>query len=243
MKVLVVGTSCNWFQRLNTSFIIDDNILFDVPIGNYKTIIKNVDLFKIDWIFISHLHSDHFVDINKIATNIIRYPNKREGLRKLRVYAPKGTAKHIIKFNKITGCGKDEKSLKTLKNSVEFINLKDGMEFEESGYKIKVYKMLHGNNETFGLTFTDKKGVTVGFSADTCDCENLRKILSVSNYAFVDMSSDVPYKTHLCTDEFVRLDKMFPNCKMFPVHTSDKSQEFAEKNNLNFLHDGQILEF
>ena len=41
MKVLAVGTGCTWFERNNTSFIIDDKILFDTPSGSYKDIIKS----------------------------------------------------------------------------------------------------------------------------------------------------------------------------------------------------------
>jgi hypothetical protein len=42
MKVFAVGTSCTWFKRNNTSFIIDDKILFDTPAGSYKDIIKQI---------------------------------------------------------------------------------------------------------------------------------------------------------------------------------------------------------
>lgn len=243
MKIKLVGTSCNWFSRLNTSFIIDDKILFDVPIGNYKTIIQNVDIFKLDWVFISHLHSDHFVDFNKIASQYVRAMLKNEPLPRLRVYAPKEMAKRIIQLQKIIGGGKEECSLKYLKKAIEFIDLKDQMEFEEGGYKMKVYKVVHGNLDTFGLTMTNKNGVTVGFSSDTIDCENLHKILENSNYAFVDMSSEKPWRTHLCYDEFVKLSKVYPSCKMFPVHTSDMAQELAEKNGLNFVKDGQVFNF
>ena len=37
MKVNVMGTSCIWFTRNNTSFVIDEEMFLDVPEGSYKT--------------------------------------------------------------------------------------------------------------------------------------------------------------------------------------------------------------
>ena len=71
MKVTVVGTSCTWFKRNNTSFIIDDDIVFDTPDGAYKDIINYIDIFKIRCIIITHFHTDHFTDLH-----IFDYMNK-----------------------------------------------------------------------------------------------------------------------------------------------------------------------
>ena len=42
--------------------------------------------------------------------------------------------------------------------------------------------------------------------------------------------------------EFIELTKKYKNCKMFPVHTTDQTQEFAEENGLNALHDEDLIE-
>ena len=68
MKVFAVGTSCTWFKRNNTSFILDDKILLDTPSGSYKDIIRKIDIFKLDGIVISHFHADHFGDFSIFAT-------------------------------------------------------------------------------------------------------------------------------------------------------------------------------
>ena len=62
MKVNVMGTSCTWFTRNNTSFVIDDEMFLDVPEGAYKNLIQVADLEKLKCIFIS-------------ATNLQRLPN------------------------------------------------------------------------------------------------------------------------------------------------------------------------
>lgn len=239
MKVEVVGTGCTWFTRNNTSYIIDDNILFDVSEGNYKTIIKSVDIFKLKFIIISHLHMDHASDLHIITTRYIRDKNNRT--EKLRIYAPKKLAETIVAYNKLFNCAEDEADVELLKSKIDFIDIYDGMEFEEGEYKIKVLKMDHGNVESYGFMFTDKSGRVIGFSGDTKLCENLEFMLSKSKYAFVDMAAYRCENSHLSNLEFVKLSKKYNSCKMFPVHTCDACQEFAIKNKLNYLEDGQIL--
>ena len=241
MKINVVGTSCSWYKRNNTSFILDDKMLLDVSSGNYKPIIRNIDIFDLNAIFISHLHADHVGDLHIITTRFIRESKKRGRTTKLRVYGQKGLPEQIVELKKIIYGAPDELDLELLKDSIDFIEVKDGMEFEESGYKVKVYKMSHGNMLCFGYSFTDKEGKTISFSADTCRCESLETMLSTSGYAFVDMAGITENPHHLHYEGFAELEKQYPTCKMFPVHTSDPSQEYAEKNNMNFLHDGQIL--
>ena len=79
------------------------------------------------------------------------------------------------------------------------------------------------------------------FSADTKMCDNLIKIIERSNYGFIEMASSTPSKTHISIDEFIELSKKYPSTKMYPVHTNDHTQEYAENNGLNALYDGQVL--
>ena len=68
-------------------------------------------------------------------------------------------------------------------------------------------------------------------------------MLKKSNFAFVEMSAVNKHRTHISINEFVELTKQYPTVKIFPVHTNDECQKYAIKNNLNYLTDGQILEF
>ena len=241
MKVYLVGTSCTWFKRNNTSFILDDKILFDMPDGSYKEVIRKMDIFDVKSVYISHFHSDHFTDLQIIATRFMR-ESERNGVEdKLNVYGPKGLLDHLVDFNKTVFAGCDECNKESLTKRINFIEVGDGDEFEDLGYKVKVYEMDHGKVYCQGYTFTDEKGVTYGFTADTKACDNLDKMLESSNFAFVDMAAVAPHHSHLDAPTFVELTKKYKNCKMYPVHTSDSAQEFAEKNGLNAVYDKQEL--
>ena len=135
MKVFAVGTSCTWFERNNTSFILDDKILLDTPSGSYKDIVRKVDIFKLDGIVISHFHADHFGDFPVFATRFMRESEKRGRTEKLKVYGPKGIFEKLLSLNILLGGGEDECDEKQLKRNIDFIEVFDGDEFELSGYK------------------------------------------------------------------------------------------------------------
>jgi len=192
-------------------------------------------------VLISHMHTDHALNLHAITTRHIREKHGR--VEPLRVYAPKGSFDILLDMNKLFYGTEDEITKERYRGFVEFIELEDGMSFVEGEYTITAYKMEHGKPETFGFVFKDKKGVVVGFSADTKVCVNLHKILEQSNYAFVEMSATKELPTHISTKEFVELVKKYDKVKMYPVHTSDSAQEFAVQNGLNYLEDGSVLEF
>lgn len=240
MKVRVLGTSCTWYERENTCYLIDDKIMLDFSSGAYKVMIKYVTPFDIDAVLITHQHLDHIGDLRVLLAKTVWFSEKRKS--KLKVFSPKGTLQKTIALNKLFYASHEEQSSKLMKKVVDFVDLKDGMTFELGEYFVTVYKMEHGAPETFGFTFKDKSGKVVGFSADTEVCENLHKILSCSDAAFVEVSLSKKRNLHISTDEFVELVKSYPNCKIFPVHTTDDTQNFVEANDLNALHDEDLID-
>ena len=243
MKIDVIGSSCSWYQRNNTSFVIDGKILFDISSGNYKDIIKKYDIFDIDSLIISHWHSDHIGDIKVLSTMFLRAKKKGKIDKKLKMYSFAGLDEYIIKLQKLTFSREDELDINLLRNAVEFYDINDGDEFEENGYKIKAYAVDHGDLACLGYTFTDKDGKTVAFSGDTTNCENLEKMLSISDYAFVDMAATFKNPNHLDVDGFIELQKKYPNCKMFPIHTSDPAFELGKEKGIELVNDGDVFEF
>ncbi len=241
MKVFAVGTSCTWFKRNNTSFILDDKILIDTPAGSYKDIIKKINIFKLDGILISHFHADHFGDFPVFATRFMREGVKNGRISKMKMYGPKGMLEKLVAVNTLLGGGDDECDPVQLQERIDFIEISGGSEFELSGYKVKIFDVDHGRTSGLGFIFQDKNGKVVGFSGDTKECDGLHEILKQSDVAFVDMAAISPAKAHLHADRFMELEKEYSHCKMYPVHTSDECQEFAVKNGLNVLNDSDEI--
>ena len=237
MKVFAVGTGCTWFARNNTSFIIDDRILFDTPSGSYKDIIKTIDISKLDGIIISHFHADHFGDFPVFATTFMRESEAMGRTKNLKVYGPTSVLDKLIELNTTLFAAEDEKNREMLQKYIDFIDVDDGDNFELSGYKVSVVRVDHGGLMCLGYMFTDENGKTVGFSADTKECDALHEILKLSSVAFVDMAASRPVKAHLHRARFMQLQAMYPNCEMIPVHMSDETLVFAKENGLRVIND------
>lgn len=243
MIVDVLGTSCTWFKRKNTSFLLDKKIVFDTPAGSYKDLIQLVNIFDLEAVIITHFHSDHFGDLHCIAAQILRHSEKMGRKRKLKIFGPKGIGQRLMEFNKLQECHVRECVLENFEKTIDFIEVENGTKFELDDYIVETYEMEHGI-VCYGFVFTSRKtGKRYGFTADTAVCDNLYKMAENSDYLFADMAAPETgtHKTHTSYDEFVELTKKYPNVAMYPVHTCDENQERAIKEGLNYLEDGQEI--
>lgn len=232
MKIDLVGCMCTWTKKLSTSYIINDEILFDVPQGSFKTIFEDYDLMKIKYIIISHFHSDHFMDIHLVIDYIYHHSKN-----KITIIAPKGCRERLSSMFKIVEVTYLENVLDQM---YTFIECENNKIIKLGDYKIKAFKMVHQNLDCYGFTISDKF-VTVGFTADSAMCNNVRKIISKSKATFIDCSSTEINNKHLSADEVHALIKEFSNCKIYPVHRSIYSEARLDELGIFYPHQADII--
>ena len=64
MKVRVIGSGSMWTAFNSASYMIDDNILVDIPNGLCKSLFRmGIDPRNIENVLITHFHGDHYFDI------------------------------------------------------------------------------------------------------------------------------------------------------------------------------------
>ena len=236
-EIITPGTGCAWFKRKNTSYIVDRNLLIDVPQGAYKDIIEFVEPKEIETIIITHLHEDHYLDLLLFLKAYYRDFNGDP--KRLKIYCPSKTKELIKVLAEIVSTDNRFKQDEFLDSFIDFIDLKNDYEFTVNGSKFHTYAMEHGI-ETYGFTMTAPDETVIGFSADTAECENLHKILGKSNFAFVDMSAKANSnpKTHIDETTFERLENEYPFCTMIPVHMSDITYKNAREKYPYLMEDG-----
>ncbi len=232
MKIDIVGNMCTWTKELSTSFIIDDNILFDTPQASFKTLLNDYDLKKIKFIVISHFHSDHFIDIHLVLTYLILNTENN-----LVLLAPKGCLERITDLLRIC---EELHLIELIKNRVQFIECENNKIVDIFGYKIKIYKMFHQNIDSYGFIFQKDK-TKVGFSGDTANCNNLRKMIAKSQAVFIDSAEVKVTNKHLCVNEVISLMKEYPDCKLHPIHLSYYSQKELDNCGISYPCQGQVL--
>lgn len=241
MKIQFIGIGSIASIRNCASVIINDHILFDVPNGNLKAMIRqNVDILKIDTIIISHAHADHCFDVplvfwykknyrkdtNELPIKIVTDEDTRKSIEELidlsYFNSAKNTKKEFIDFKEI--------STKRLFNDLDIISEPMehiGMKYA-NGYIIK------------------DKNISIGLTGDTSFCEGIKKLAKNVDLLISDMTLEIGDDSHMGINNILELLEENPNLKIIPTHMFDKTREQAKKlniKNLMIVDDGDILEF
>lgn len=232
MKINIVGSMCTWVKELSTSYIIDDEIMFDCPQGSFKTLLNDYDLKKINKIIISHFHCDHFADIHLVLEFIFKRTKNN-----VRIIAPRTCRERLIEMFKLFEMGYLQNYLP---ERVTFIDAENNKIIKVDGYKIKCFKMVHRDLDAYGYTL-ENNGKIVGFSGDTSMCNNVRKIIKKSHAVFIDSANLAVDNRHLCVGEVNELSKEFPECKFYPIHLSAYSLLEIENTNLYHPKQGEVI--
>ena len=182
MELTLLGTGCPKvdFKRFGPSNLVSTNktkILIDCGSGVTQRLDQiKVSSADIDALFLTHLHSDHVVDIYQLI--ISSWHSYR--IKPWVVYGPKGTKKFI---KKIMDAWKEERLLRIkyeARSSIEAFNIII-KEFKNSG-KVKIkdlniqyFEVDHKPVKfAYGFNFFHKnKKLTI--SGDTRPCENIMK--------------------------------------------------------------------
>lgn len=138
MRIFFLGTggSMPTSERGLTSIAIryqGDILLFDCGEGTQRQMIRaKISPMKINAIFITHFHGDHFLGIAGLIQTLSLLDRKR----KLEIYGPPGCREKIEKLLEIP--------IFTLKFEVIIRDLEPGAIIERGGYKIKTCMTEHG---------------------------------------------------------------------------------------------------
>lgn len=237
MKVRVIGNSCTWFSRPNSNYIINDEIIVDTPQSSTKFMLKYIDYEKIKYIFITHFHSDHFMDLHLIYD----YIKHRANRERVVVIGPKTLLKRLIKLYRIIEQPYINKKAILKQFDIRVIKPEQEMCFD--GFKVKAVAVEHKVSISLGYIFkfddTDKR---VAFTGDTIMCDGLTEIIENSDVIFMDTASHVPSSTHMSVDDAIALKKKYKKKTIYNVHTTDIIyNKYAKK--LNIPECNEIIEF
>lgn len=233
MKIQVLGTSCTWFQRKNTSYIINDEMLVDVPQGSFKTIINNCDLANIKYIIITHFHSDHFADLHILASFIYKLKLNH----KIIIYAPKHARKKLVQLCK---CFEISNEIAYINKYFQFVTIKTNEEINIGEYKIKFKQVQHGTLNCYGFTIQQKsKSKIIGFTADSGLCKSVEEIIESADVVFMDTSNLTGNLKHMGLDNYFHFCKTYNHKEFYPVHMNDAVYEKLK----NKIYDGKIFNF
>ncbi len=162
MKITFLGTSGSLPTKKRNQPSIhlrykEKSILWDCGEGTQKQIMKtNISPFKIDSIYITHLHADHLVGLAGIIQSLQFQGRKKE----LEVFGPKKIRKYVDFFKNW--------DYFNLNFNIKTKEVEEGTVKEEEDYRIKAFPVDH-SCPTYGYIFEEKPEINL-------DKEKLEKL-------------------------------------------------------------------
>ena len=157
-------------------------VLIDCGIGVSRSCVEaGVSLLDIDVIFITHLHSDHVLELGPLL-----YTAWTTGLnRTMRVYGPYGIEgywEHFLQAMAFDYAIRlDDEGRPPLRDLVEVTAFGPGLVSQDDGLVVTAFRVDHPPvTDCFALRF-EASGKSVVFSADTCYFPPLAKFASGAN--------------------------------------------------------------
>lgn len=237
MKISVIGTgTMGSITRGNQAILVDD-ILFDCGSGVVKKL-EEMKLYTkyINYLLITHVHSDHFCDLpNYLVGRNIRGENQET----LQIICGKGIKEKTIELFALCFGNKGEDFDFERAYNVHFNELEDGDVFEGNDFKLTAYELEHGNCKPI-LGFTlEKDGKVLGYATDTIMCDNVESICDKSDIVFLDATNTIPTNSHMGLDEVIELAKKYPSIDAYAIHRSDYVHSHI--TDVKFPEDGEEI--
>jgi len=119
-------------------------LLFDCAEGTQQQLMRaNASYMKIDSIFLSHFHADHFLGLPGLLATLTMYEREAP----LNIFGPKGVDSQVELALKITGIKPAFK--------INCIELKKGIVLENKDFSISAFPVKH-NTRCFGFSFKER---------------------------------------------------------------------------------------
>ena len=182
MELMLLGTGCPRvdYKRFGPANLISSKktkILVDCGSGVTQRLDQaKISSAKIDALFLTHLHSDHVVDLYQLI--ISSWHSYRTTPWK--IYGPKGTKKFVTKIMEAWRDERKQRIIYEARSSTQAFNIKvkefaSVGNFQIKDIKVKYFEVDHKPVKyAYGFNFFhDSKKLTV--SGDTRPCENIMK--------------------------------------------------------------------
>lgn len=142
---------------------LNHSFLWDCGEGTQRQLIlAGISPFKINQVFITHVHGDHLLGLG----GLLQTQGFLDRKDPITVYGPKGVKKYVDFF------AEWEYSFRDYEINVE--EIKEGIVYENGDFKMSAFKVEHGQCPTFGYLFEEKVERNL-------DKEKLRKLGLLEN--------------------------------------------------------------
>jgi ribonuclease Z len=237
---LGTGNAFSMAQRYWGSILVNDRILLDaspIVVPHMKKLDRS--LSKLEYIFITHFHADHFYGVPFL---LLDYAYLVEMTHPLVIIGPTGIKNKITQATDLGFTGVLDK----LKDRMEiiFFEVTGPGEYRVSGLNFNAMPMAHGNAEAYGYKLT-VGGKTIGYTGDTDLCDGVFDLGDGADFLIIELSNpndDVP--GHMSLQKIQKLqEQLSPNVKIILNHAGPITGELPRNENLILPNDLDVIMF
>ena len=220
MKIDVIGSGAIFTKYNSASYLIDNQILLDIPNGTCKKLMNmNKNIHEIRNVIITHFHADHYFDFPFL------YLNQMSDEGKTTVYCDKD---EHCKLHELVKLGFPHKA----DEMNEHISYNFESKFKVGKYKVEKVKVEHQEMiNAYGYIFDDGN-TKIGFTGDSNLCEDSIYIANNCDYLISDCTYIEGKKSHLGIDNLQELLNKNANLKIFTSHMNDEVREYLSKTKI-----------
>ncbi len=235
MKIKVIGSGSMWTQYNSASYMIDDDILVDMPNGMCKNLFKlEINPRKINNVLITHFHGDHYFDIPFYFLLKSKSDNKN-----ISIYCSKDGKKKNQELLKLAF----PNSVKSINKSFNLKYIFDN-KFRINEYEVEKILVNHGNMKPAYAYIFNNKNKKIGFTGDTSLCKNVEYMANICDYLFCDCMFIKGTSKHMGIDNIKYLSEKYVNCRFVVSHLDDSTRVELNKlklNNIIVPNDSDII--
>lgn len=225
MNIKFIGTGSMISCDNQACYLINDHIMIDMPNGTTKILKRNKLIDKIDYIFITHMHGDHFFDLPFIFLDHFKTQ------KNLYVVIEKKCKKKVLSLLKLAF----PYSFYEIMASGYIHLVSNDKKVKIDNIDIERFKVKHGILKyAYGYIINTSKNKVI-FTGDTSYCQSLKEVLFDANYLICDSTNMEGNIKHMGVDNIKSILEKYPKLNVIPSHMGINAKKAYKKMKLKNL--------
>jgi phosphoribosyl 1,2-cyclic phosphodiesterase len=244
IKILGNGGAINDGLPYN-SFIIDEFLLIESPPDIIDSLYREkIDLSKIQIIYISHFHGDHYFGLPFITLRIFFNSIANQNTNKIKIIGPENIkikTKEICKL----AVGENHPLHQWIENNIIFIEINSNQNILIDNNIILKCFTMHHFIETWGFSFYNKEKILFSYFSDTLwDDKLIEQIQLYPKIIITDLNGEPsdPMKIHLSENDLLTKAIEVTGDKTIFYGTHLKYQKESLHKNIKYVYPGEIID-
>lgn len=249
MKITILGSGASIITkgRRSTSFVVETNgqiLLFEAGWGVPEALLDaNIDIQKIDHIFITHHDSDHLGSLMSLMQSILvtnTFVPERKRQKPLCLHGYSGFKDEYQKLRSILFTGKTDYPV--------IIEEYDNSDRKADNFRVTSYKVPHSQKfQSVGFRL-ESEGKVIAYSGDTGYDDVLIDLARNADVAIIEMSfGPARYRefgqptTHLWTGDCAKIAAQAKARKLVLVHLQDSGDANEVAGEIKKVYTGEAV--